>query len=113
LNLEAILILSGIIFTIGLYGSLTKRNAIVVVMCLELMFNAVAIAVIGFSRFRPPQVLVDTDVLSPLNVLSGHMMAVFVIAIGAAEVALALALIISIYKVKGNIELTGLNNLKN
>ena len=40
-------------------------------------------------------------------------MAVFVIAIGAAEVALALALIISIYKVKGNIELTGLNNLKN
>ena len=113
MNLEGILIVSGIIFTVGLYGCLTKRNAIVVVMCLELMFNAVAVAAIGFSRFRPPQVLVESDILTPLNVLSGHMMAVFIIAIGAAEVALALALIISIYKIKGNIELTSLSNLKN
>ena len=113
MTLEGVLIVSGIIFIIGLYGSLTKRNAIVVVMCLELMFNAVSVAVIGFSRFRPPYILVETDVLTPLNVLSGHMMAVFVIAVGAAEVALALALVIAIYKVKGNIELTELNNLKN
>ena len=104
MNLTNILIISSIVFLVGLYGSLTKKSAVMVIMCLELMFNATAMQFVAFSRFAPGKEV--------LNVLSGQVMAIFIIAIGAAEVALALSLVIAVYKEKNSIEVTDLSQIK-
>ena len=85
MTLTNIILLSWIVFFIGLYGSLTKKSAVLVVISLELMFNAVALNFVTFSRFAPGGLLGLTNVT---NVLSGQIMAIFIIAIGAAEAAL-------------------------
>ena len=57
LGLEHYLILAAILFTIGLYGALTKRNAVIILMCIELMLNAVNITMVAFSRYIVPALL--------------------------------------------------------
>ena len=57
MNLENVLLVSAILFAIGLYGALTRRNAIILLMSIELMFNAVNIAAVGFSRYTVPATL--------------------------------------------------------
>ena len=86
IGLEHYLILSGILFSIGLYGALTKRNAIVILISIELMLNAVNIALVAFSRFITP------------IALSGQVFVIFIMVVAAAEVAMGLAIIISIYR---------------
>src|SRR5512137_2272476 len=83
------LVLSGILFTIGVIGALTRRNAIVVFMCIELMLNAVNISFIALSRF--------------LQSLDGVLFAFFVIAVAAAEAAVGLAIFVIIYRSKETI----------
>jgi NADH:ubiquinone oxidoreductase subunit K len=115
MNLENVLLVSAILFSIGLYGALTKRNAIVVLMCIEIMFNAVNVAAIAFSRFTVPAGLSET----PLTVtqqavqraLSGQMISIFVITAAAAEVALGLALVIIVYRRRGNVDVTDLTEM--
>jgi len=102
MTLGNILIVSVIIFIIGLFGTLTKKSAVLIVMSLELMFNAAALSFVAFSRFAPGGIL-GTE--SASRVLSGQVMAIFIIAIGAAEAALALSLVIAIYKEKSSIEI--------
>ena len=75
MTLTNIILLSWIVFFIGLYGSLTKKSAVLVVISLELMFNAVALNFVTFSRFAPGGLLGLTDVT---NVLSGQIMAIFI-----------------------------------
>ena len=103
MTLTNLILLSWIVFFIGLYGSLTKKSAVLVVISLELMFNAVALSFVTFSRFAPGGLLGLTDVT---NVLSGQIMAIFIIAIGAAEAALALSIVIAMYREKNTIEFT-------
>ncbi|MBU7005442.1 NADH-quinone oxidoreductase subunit NuoK [Phosphitispora fastidiosa] len=86
IGLEHFLILSGTLFCIGLFGALAKRNAIAILMGLELMLNAVNINLVAFARY------VTT------GILTGHVFAIFVIAVAAAEVAVGLALIVAIYR---------------
>ena len=74
------------LFSIGLYGALSRRNAIGVLMGIELMLNAVNINLVAFWRFITPQAL------------TGQVFVIFVIAIAAAEVAVGLAIIISAYR---------------
>ena len=74
------------LFCIGLYGALSRRNAIGVLMSIELMLNAVNINLVAFWRFITPQAL------------TGQVFVIFVIAIAAAEVAVGLAIIISAYR---------------
>jgi NADH:ubiquinone oxidoreductase subunit K len=115
-SLENVLLVSGILFAIGLYGALAKRNAIVVLMSIEIMFNAVNVAAIGFSRYTLPQQLTR----SPLEVtteavqaaLTGQVFAVFVITVAAAEVALGLALVLAIYRSRQTVEVTDLNAMR-
>ena len=83
-GLEHYLILSAVLFCIGLYGALAKRNAVVILMCIEIMLNAVNIALIAFSRFLVPDVVL----------LTGQIFAIFVMVVAAAEVAVGLAIII-------------------
>jgi NADH:ubiquinone oxidoreductase subunit K len=80
------LVLSAILFSIGLYGVLAKRNAVVILMCIEIMLNAVNIALIAFSRYVTPLVL------------TGQVFAIFVMAVAAAEAAVGIAIIITIYR---------------
>jgi NAD(P)H-quinone oxidoreductase subunit 4L len=99
-GLEHYLILSVVLFCIGLFGVMAKRNAIVVLMCLEIMLNAINIALIAFSRFITPQAL------------TGQVFAIFVMAVAAAETAIGIAIIITIYKNRNSIDVDKFNITK-
>jgi NADH-quinone oxidoreductase subunit K len=92
------LILSGILFTIGVIGALTRRNAIVVFMCIELMLNSVNLTFVTFSRF--------------LQSMDGVLFAFFVIAVAAAEAAVGLAIFVMIYRSRETINVDEINLLK-
>jgi len=94
------LLLSTILFGIGIFGVLTKRNAIAVLMSVELMLNAVNINFVAINKF--------VAVSEPI----GQLFALFVIAVAAAEVAVGLALIISIFRQKKSANLNNFNLLK-
>jgi NADH:ubiquinone oxidoreductase subunit K len=85
--LSSYLLLSALLFSIGLAGALTRRNAIIVLIGIELMLNAANLNFIAFWRFGP----------NP-EALTGIMFVIFSIAIAAAEAAVGLALIIAIYR---------------
>ena len=116
MNLENFLILSAILFCVGMYGTLTRRNAIVILMSLELMFNAVNIAAVAMSRFVTPAALREMPIpvadSSLQMILTGQIFALFVIAVSAAEVALGLAIVIAIYRSRDTIDLTQLNLMR-
>ena len=99
-GLEHYLILSAILFSIGLYGALTKRNAIVILMCVEIMLNAVNIAMVAFSRFITPALL------------TGQVFTIFIMVVAAAEAAVGLAIIIAIYRRRDTIESTDIDLMK-
>ena len=85
-GLEHYLILSAVLFSIGLYGVLAKRNAVIILMCIEIMLNAVNVALVAFSRYVTPLAL------------TGQVFAIFVMAVAAAEAAVGIAIIITIYR---------------
>ena len=106
MNLESFLIISVVMFSIGLIGVLIKSNIIAILMSLELMLNSVNIAAVAASRY-----------VTPLNsqpefVLWGNLFAVFVITIAAAEIALGLAIVMSLYKRKNRIFIDTISDLK-
>jgi len=94
LGIEHYLILSAVMFSIGLYGALAKRNAVVILMCIEIMLNAVNIAIVAFSRYVVPDVVL----------LTGHVFAIFIMTVAAAEAAVGLAIIISIYRSRQSVD---------
>ena len=94
------LALAAALFCIGLFGCLTRRNAIGILMGVELMLNAVNINLVAFGRY-----------IAPEN-LSGQVFAVFIITLAAAEAAVGLALIISIYRSHNSVDMSEINLLK-
>ncbi len=94
------LVLSSALFCIGIFGLLTRRNAVGVLMSIELMFNAVNINFIAFSKFLTP----DT--------MSGQIFAIFVITIAAAEAAVGLAMVMLLYRNFRGIEVDKINFMK-
>ena len=100
-TLDQVLIVGGILFAIGLYIALTKRNAIAVLMGIELMLNAVNLTFIGFSRY----------IESP-RPIDGHVFVVFIITVAAAEAAVALALAVAIYRHRDTIDVDRINLLR-
>lgn len=92
------LMLSGILFTIGVIGALTRRNAIIVFMCIELMLNAVNLTFITLSHF--------------LQSIDGVIFAFFVMAVAAAEAAVGLAIFVMLYRLKETINVDEVNLLK-
>ncbi len=97
------LIFSGLLFAIGLAGVLIRRNIIVVFMCLEMMLTAANVSLIAFSRAQGT---------AGLPVYDAQVLALFVVAIAAAEVAIGLALIVAMYRARKTVESTALNSLK-
>tara|TARA_B100001123_G_scaffold113068_2_gene131711 strand:+ start:967 stop:1320 length:354 start_codon:yes stop_codon:yes gene_type:complete len=116
MTLERVLILSAVIFSIGLYGFLTKRNAITMLMAIELMFNGVTIAAAAIARYITPSVLrVDPAATSDglvQFVLSGQVLSMFVIAVAAAEVSLGIAIIITVYRSRRTVDVTEVNLMR-
>ena len=102
LGIEHYLILSAVLFCIGLYGALAKRNAVVVLMCIEIMLNAVNIAIIAFSRYLVPDVVL----------LTGHVFAIFIMTVAAAEAAVGLAIIIAIYRSRQSVDVEQVDTMK-
>lgn len=84
INLQDYLVVSVLLFCIGLLGVIVRRNILVIYMSLELMLNAANLALVAFSRFN--------------NNLDGQVIVVFIITVAAAEVALGLALIVALYR---------------
>ncbi len=112
--LERLLIISAILFCIGLYGVLSRRHMIAVLMSVELMFNAVNVALVAFSRYTVPASLRFSGAGADVErfVLEGQTLAVFVIVVAAAEVALGLALIIALARRRDTIHISDLNTLR-
>ncbi len=91
------LALSAVLFTIGVVGVLTRRNAIIIFMCVELMLNAVNLSFVAFSRFYG---------------MAGQVFVVFVMTVAAAEAAVGLAIIIAIFRHRQSVNLDNINLLK-
>lgn len=89
---------SAILFALGTYGVLTRRNAIVIFMCIELMLNSVNLTFIALSRH--------------LNNLDGQIFVFFVMTVAAAEAAVGLALMITFYRNRESIDVEEINLLK-
>tara|TARA_B110000263_G_scaffold31074_1_gene23488 strand:- start:320 stop:658 length:339 start_codon:yes stop_codon:yes gene_type:complete len=97
MGLQQFLIIGAILFFIGLFGSFTKRNTIVVLMCVELMFNAVNLTAVAMSRYVVPYNS-NHGVLIPETILTGHIFSIFIITIAAAEIAIGLAIVIALVR---------------
>lgn len=100
LQLQYFLILAAALFCIGIYGLITSRNAVRVLMSIELMLNAVNLNLMGFSNFLDSQGI------------KGQVFAVFVITIAAAEAAVGLAIVLSIYRNRDTVDMEQFNLLK-
>ena len=115
MGLERFLLLSAVLFAIGLYGALSRRNIIAVIMSIEIMFNAVNLALVAMARFITPAALrvPGADVAEGAKwLLTGQTFAVFVIVVAAAEVALGLALIIALFHNRDSVDITEVSLLK-
>jgi NADH:ubiquinone oxidoreductase subunit K len=98
--LEHFLMLSAVLFSIGVYGVLARRNAVLILMSVELMLNAVSINLVAFAVYTAPSLFV------------GIIFAVFVITIAAAEVGLALAVVLRVFRNRGTANVDEVASLK-
>jgi NADH:ubiquinone oxidoreductase subunit K len=102
MSLEAMLIVSAILFCIGLYGALSRRNVIAVLMSIEIMFNAVNLTLVALARYVAPQAIQENIA----SVLTGQVFAVFIITVAAAEIALGLGIVFAMYRSTETVDLT-------
>ena len=93
-------ILSAILFALGLYGVLSRRNAILVLMAVELMLNAVNVNLVATASFRS------------IDNATGQVIAIFVVTIAAAEIALALAIVLRLFKARGSANVDEIQQLR-
>lgn len=93
------LIVSGLIFSIGFFGVLLRTNALIMLMSLELMLNAVNLMFVAFSRFNMG--------------MDGVLFVFFTITVAAAEVAVGLAIVVALFRRKESVNVSGFNSLKN
>ena len=94
-SLQSYLVIAAILFSIGIYGVITRKNAIAILMGIELILNSANINFIAFNRF------------GGMENLDGHVFSIFVIVLAAAEAAVALAIVINLFK---NIDSVDVNN---
>ena len=90
--------LGAVLFAIGLAGVVTKRNVLIVFMCIELMLNAVNLTFVAFAR--------------QMGNMGGHAVAFFVMAVAAAEAAVGLAIVISVFRTRGTLNVDEVKLLK-
>ena len=99
-SLQSYLIIAAILFSIGIYGVITRKNAIAILMGIELILNSANINFIAFNRF------------GGMHNLEGHVFTLFVIVLAAAEAAVALSIVINLFKNIGNVDVNDADLLK-
>lgn len=99
-TLQHWLILCVVLYSIGLYGLLTRRNAIAILMAIEIMLNSAALNFVIFDRFIAP------------NQVDGQVMALFVIALAAAEVVVGMAIFVALFHLRSSIDVNQMDALK-
>jgi len=99
ITLQHYLVVSGLLFSLGLLGVIVRRNLLVIYMCLELMLNAANLALVAMSRFN--------------GNLDGQIMVFFIVTVAAAEVAVGLALIVALYRKRQTAHVEDLTAMKN
>ena len=99
-SLQSYLIIASILFSIGIYGVITRKNAIAILMGIELILNSANINFIAFNRF------------GGMESLDGHVFSIFVIVLAAAEAAVALAIVINLFKNIGSVDVDDADLLK-
>ncbi len=100
IELTHYLVLSAIMFSVGLYGALARSNAVVILMCIEIMLNAVNVMMVAFSRYVVP------------TALTGQVFAIFIMTVAAAEAAVGLAIIISVYRRRETVDVQKIDLMK-
>lgn len=100
ITLNQVLLVSAAMFSLGLYGALTRKSVVIVVMCIELMFNAVNINLVAFSFF------------SGLAALRGQAFAIFVMVVSACELGLCMGIAILLYRNRATVEVDKINLMK-
>lgn len=103
MDLNAYLTVAGIIFSIGFFGVLLRRNALVMLMCLELMLNASNIALVAYSRYNATE---------QNQMMDGNTFVFFIITVAAAEVAVGLAIIVQLFRKTRTVMADELNTLR-
>ena len=98
--LPSYLTMAAILFCIGLYGALTKRNAVVVLMCIELMLNAVNLNLVAFSKY------------GTVPSLTGQMFTLFSITVAAAEAAVGMGVLIALYRARGTVNVDDYDEMR-
>jgi NADH:ubiquinone oxidoreductase subunit K len=98
--LQHFLVLSGVLFCIGVFGVLSRRNAVMILMSVELMLNAVSINLVAFAAYTAPSLFV------------GIIFAIFVITIAAAEAGLALGIVLRVFRNRGTANVDEIDVLK-
>lgn len=109
MSLEAMLIISAILFAVGLYGALARRNVLAVLMSIELMFNAVNLTLVAMAKYVAPAGVRENIG----GVLTGQVFAIFVITVAAAEIALGLGIVFAMYRSTESIDLSEATQLRN
>jgi NADH-quinone oxidoreductase subunit K len=92
------LVVAALLFVIGMFGVMVRRNALVVFMCVELMLNAANLTFLAFARQRGDDL--------------GHVNAFFVIAVAAAEAAIGLAVVIAVFRTRGTVNIQDIRTMK-
>ena len=92
------MILAAILFCMGMFGALVRRNALVVFMCIELMLNAANLTFLAFARQRGD--------------MTGHLSAFFVIAVAAAEAAIGLSIVIAVFRSRGTLNIGEITTMR-
>ena len=103
-TLAEYLVVSGLLFAIGLAGVVLRRNIIIIFMCLELMLSAASLTLVAFARHRGGAGLPDYD---------GQVLVFFVITVAAAEVAVGLAIIVALFRARRTVHVEDINSMKN
>jgi len=99
ITLNAFLLVSGLLFSIGFFGVLFRRNVLVIFMSLELMLIASMLALVAFSRFN--------------GIMDGNLFVFFIITVAAAEIAVGLAIIVALFRKRQTVMVEQLNTMKN
>lgn len=103
--------LSAALFCIGIIGVLTRRNAIIIFMCIEMMLNAVNLLLVAFSKMPHAVATASSDAVQ--SGIDGQIFVFFIMVVAAAEVSVGLAIIVMMYRNTHSVDVNFLNRLKN
>ncbi|MCW5549905.1 MAG: NADH-quinone oxidoreductase subunit NuoK [Opitutaceae bacterium] len=99
MTLDSYIFLSGLLFAVGFFGVLLRKNTLVIYMCLELMLVAATLALVAFSRYH--------------GTMDGNVFVLFILTVAAAEVAVGLAIIVALFRRRQTVQVDELNALRN